>query len=53
MQNFLYSIAVLLVVLWALGYFVYNLGSFIHLALIVAVVAIILRLIGGPEEEAS
>lgn len=50
MQNFLYTVAVLLVVLWALGFFVYNLGAFIHLALIVAVLAVILRMIGGPEE---
>lgn len=50
MQNLLYTIAFIMVVLWALGFFVYNWGSFIHLALIVAVLAIIFRMISGPEE---
>ena len=49
MQNLLYTIAVILVILWALGFFIYNLGSLIHILLVIAVVAILLRLIKGKD----
>ncbi|WP_333600573.1 lmo0937 family membrane protein [Flavobacterium sp.] len=49
MQNLLYTIAVVLVILWALGFFVYNLGSIIHILLVIAVIAILLRIIKGKE----
>lgn len=49
MQNLLYTIAILLVVLWALGFFVYNIGNIIHLLLLIAVITIILQLIKGKE----
>jgi len=46
MKNLLYIIAIILVVLWALGSFVYYIGSaLIHLLLIVAVVMILLNLL--------
>ncbi|CAM3601569.1 lmo0937 family membrane protein [Flavobacterium gelidilacus] len=47
MQNLLYLVAVVLVILWALGFFVYSAGGLIHILLIIAVVAILLRLIKG------
>ncbi len=47
MGNLLYTIAVILVILWALGFFVYSAGSIIHVLLVIAVIAIILRLIKG------
>lgn len=47
MQNLLYTIAVVLVILWALGVFVYSAGYLIHILLVIAVVAILLRLIKG------
>lgn len=47
MQNLLYMAAVVLVILWALGYFVYSAGNLIHLLLVIAVIAILLRLIKG------
>lgn len=49
MQNLLYTVAVILVILWALGFFIYNLGSLIHILLVIAVVAILLRLIKGKD----
>ncbi|WP_317614724.1 lmo0937 family membrane protein [Flavobacterium sinopsychrotolerans] len=39
--------AVVLVILWALGFFVYSLGSMIHVLLIIAVIAVLLRVIRG------
>ena len=47
MQNLLYTIAIILVILWALGFFVYSAGSIIHILLVIAVIAILLRLIRG------
>ncbi|MEO9258390.1 MAG: lmo0937 family membrane protein [Crocinitomicaceae bacterium] len=47
MSGLLYLIAVILLVLWAVGYFAFGLGSLIHILLGIAIVAILFRLIGG------
>ncbi|AOC93488.1 MULTISPECIES: lmo0937 family membrane protein [Flavobacterium] len=49
MSNLLYTIAVILVILWALGFFVYSFGSIIHILLVIAIIAVLLRLIKGRE----
>ena len=49
MQNLLYTVAVILVILWALGFFVYSVGNIIHLLLVIAVIVILLRLIKGKD----
>ncbi len=49
MQNYLYPIAVILVILWGLGFFIFNTGNAIHLLFFIAVIAIIVRLIKGNE----
>ncbi len=42
------TIAILLIVLWALGLITsYTMGGFIHLLIVIAVVIILLRLIQG------
>jgi hypothetical protein len=44
----LYTIAVLLLVLWLLGLVTsYTLGGFIHLLLVIAIIAVLVRLIRG------
>ncbi len=44
----LYTIAVILIILWLLGLVTsYTLGGFIHILLVIAIVVIILRLISG------
>ena len=44
----LYTIAVILVILWLLGLVTsYTLGGFIHILLVVAIIAILLRVING------
>ena len=44
----LYTIAVVLLILWALGLVsAYTMGGFIHLLLVIAVVAVLLRVISG------
>ncbi len=47
MQSLLYIIAVILVIAWALGFFVYSVGSIIHILLVIAVIAVLLRIIQG------
>jgi hypothetical protein len=43
----LWTIAVILLVLWLLGFVVYPVGSLIHVLLVVALVVIIVRLLQG------
>lgn len=43
----MYLIAVVLVIGWIFGFFVYSLGPLIHILLVLAVGAVLLRLIGG------
>lgn len=44
----LYTIAVVLIVLWLLGMVSsYTMGGFIHILLVVAIIAILIRLIRG------
>jgi hypothetical protein len=47
MNNLLYIIAVLLIILWAIGFFAYSAGALIHLLLVIAAIAILLRIIKG------
>lgn len=47
MNSLLYIIAVILVIGWAIGFFVYSAGSIIHILLVIAVIAILLNLIRG------
>lgn len=47
MSNLLYAIAVILVIAWAIGFFAYGTSSLIHILLVIALVAIILRVIQG------
>ena len=43
----LWTIAVVLLVLWLLGFVVHPVGSLIHLLLVIALVLIIVRLLQG------
>jgi len=44
----LYTIAVILIVLWLLGLVSsYTMGGFIHVLLVIAIVVILVRVIGG------
>jgi hypothetical protein len=49
MNNLLYILAVILIIAWAVGFFAYSAGSLIHILLVIAVVAILLRVIRGNE----
>ncbi len=47
MGNLLYILSVILIIAWFLGLVVFNSGSIIHVLLIVAIIAILLRIIQG------
>ena len=47
MGNLLYLIAVILVIFWAIGYFGYQAGGLIHILLVIAFVAVLLKVIRG------
>ncbi|MCF8368944.1 MAG: lmo0937 family membrane protein [Bacteroidales bacterium] len=47
MGNLLYIVAVILLIGWAIGFFAYSAGSIIHILLVIALIAILLRLIRG------
>jgi len=47
MGNLLYVIAVILLIAWAIGFFGYSAGGIIHILLVIAIIAVILRVIQG------
>jgi len=47
MGNLLYIVAVVLVIIWAIGFLGYNAGGIIHILLVIALISILLRLISG------
>jgi hypothetical protein len=47
MGNLLYVIAVILIIAWAIGFIGYSAGGIIHILLVIAIIAIILRVIQG------
>lgn len=47
MGNLLYLVAVILVIAWLIGFVGYNAGGIIHILLVIAVIAILLRIISG------
>lgn len=49
MGNILYTIAAILIIIWAIGYFSYNTGNLIHILLVIAVVVVIFRLMQGKK----
>jgi hypothetical protein len=47
MGSLLYIIAVILIIGWILGFFVYSAGGLIHILLVLAIIAILLQVIRG------
>jgi len=47
MGNLLYILAVILLIAWAVGFFAYSAGSIIHVLLVIAIIAIIVKLLQG------
>jgi hypothetical protein len=50
MGNLLYTIAIVMIVLWLIGYVGFSFGGgLIHILLVIALIAIILRIIQGKK----
>lgn len=47
MGNLLYIIAVILIIGWAIGFIGFQAGGLIHILLVIAIIAVILRVIQG------
>jgi hypothetical protein len=47
MGNLLYVVAVVLLIGWALGFFVFSVGSIIHTLLVIALIAVLFQVIRG------
>lgn len=45
----LWTIVVLLLILWVLGYAVFNIGTLIHILLVLAVIVVLVRIIQGRQ----
>jgi hypothetical protein len=49
MGGLLYTIAVILLIVWAIGFFGYHAGGIIHVLLVIAIIAILLRVIRSAD----
>ena len=47
MTNLLYVVAVVLIIAWAVGFIGFHAGGLIHVLLVIAVIAILVRVIQG------
>jgi hypothetical protein len=47
MNNLLYIIAVILIIGWIFGFFVYSAGGVIHVLLVIAIIAVLINIIRG------
>jgi hypothetical protein len=47
MSSLLYIIAIILIIGWAIGVFAYNATGIIHVLLVIAIIAVVFRLISG------
>jgi Family of unknown function (DUF5670) len=47
MGNLLYIVAVILIIGWLLGFFVFHAGGIIHTLLVIAVIVIIVKAVQG------
>ncbi len=47
MNSLLYIIAVILIIGWVFGFFVYSAGGIIHVLLVIAVIAVLFNIISG------
>jgi len=47
MGNLLYIVAVILFIGWVLGFFFFSAGGFIHVLLVIAIIALLFQVIRG------
>jgi hypothetical protein len=47
MTNLLYVVAVVLIIAWAVGFVGFHAGGLIHILLVIAIIAVLVRVIQG------
>ncbi|MEP7235515.1 MAG: lmo0937 family membrane protein [Ignavibacteriota bacterium] len=47
MSSLLYIIAVILIIAWLIGFVAYSAGGLIHILLVLAIIAVLFRIIAG------
>ncbi len=47
MGNILYTVAVILIIIWGVGFLGFHSGGIIHILLVIALIVVILRVIQG------
>jgi hypothetical protein len=47
MGNLLYYVAVILIIFWVIGLIAFNAGQIVHILLIIAIIAVLFRVIQG------
>jgi len=47
MGNLLYIVAVILIIFWLIGFVGYSTGGLVHILLVIAIIAVLLRFIQG------
>jgi hypothetical protein len=47
MEDLLYLLAVILLIAWAIGFLGYHVGGIIHILIVIAIIAVLLRVIRG------
>ena len=47
MGNILYIVAVVMIIIWAIGFFAYSLGAIIHVLLVLALIAFLVKIVSG------
>ena len=45
MGNLLYAIAVIILIVWAIGFFGYAAGGLIHILLVIALILVVLKMV--------
>lgn len=48
--NLLYTIAIVLLTVWAIGFIAFNAGAIIHVLLVIGIVIIVLRVMNGRKK---
>lgn len=49
MGNLLYVVAVILIIAWLIGFLGFHVGGIIHVLLVIAIIAVLLRVIQGKK----
>jgi Family of unknown function (DUF5670) len=49
MSNLLYTIAIIFIIMWAIGFFAYGMTGIIHVLLAIAAISLLLRIIRGDK----